>query len=121
MNAYQQRYNTNKFDAEAAQYILPLLQSNGRLQKTTIDGVEYVYDPASIDRQNHSFVAIDPVTGSMEQKFLYDIEHESAKLRNKYLKPQGAARYQIEALPFKEGGVISMQTGGNFDAMAYLK
>lgn len=121
MNAYQQRYNTNKFDAEAAQYILPLLQSNGRLQKTTIDGVEYVYDPASIDRQNHSFVAIDPVTGSMEQKFLYDIEHESAKLRNKYLKPQGAARYQIEALPFKEGGIISMQTGGNFDAMAYLK
>lgn len=121
MNAYQQRYNTNKFDAEAAQYILPLLQSNGRLQKTTIDGVEYVYDPASIDRQNHSFVAIDPVTGSMEQKFLYDIEHESAKLRNKYLKPQGAARYQIDALPFKEGGVISMQTGGNFDAMAYLK
>ena len=121
MNAYQQRYNTNKFDAEAAQYILPLLQSNGRLQKTTIDGVEYVYDPASIDRQNHSFVAIDPVTGSMEQKFLYDIEHESAKLRNKYLKPQGAARYQIEALPFKEGGVISMQSGGNFDAMAYLK
>ena len=121
MNAYQQRYNTNKFDAEAAQYILPLLQSNGRLQKTTIDGVEYVYDPASIDRQNHSFVAIDPVTGSMEQKFLYDIEHESAKLRNKYLKPQGAARYQIETLPFKEGGVISMQTGGNFDAMAYLK
>lgn len=121
MNAYQQRYNTNKFDAEAAQYILPLLQSNGRLQKTTIDGVEYVYDPASIDRQNHSFVAIDPVTGSMEQKFLYDIEHESAKLRNKYLKPQGAAHYQIETLPFKEGGVISMQTGGNFDAMAYLK
>ena len=121
MNAYQQRYNTNKFDAEAAQYILPLLQSNGRLQKTTIDGGEDVYDPASIDRQNHSFVAIDPVTGSMEQKFLYDIEHESAKLRNKYLKPQGAARYQIETLPFKEGGVISMQTGGNFDAMAYLK
>ena len=121
MNAYQQRYNTNKFDAEAAQYILPLLQANGRLQKTNIDGVEYVYDPASIDRQNHSFVAIDPVTGSMEQKFLYDIEHESAKLRNKYLKPQGAARYQIETLPFKEGGVISMQTGGNFDAMAYLK
>jgi hypothetical protein len=22
---------------------------------------------------------------------------------------------------FKEGGIISMQTGGNFDAMAYLK
>lgn len=121
INAYQQRYNTNKFDAEAAQYILPLLWSNGRLQKTAIDGVEYVYDPSSIDRQNYSFVAIDPVTGTMEQKFLYDIEQESAKLRNKYLKPQGAARYQIETLPFKEGGIISMQTGGNFDAMAYLK
>jgi hypothetical protein len=43
-----------------------LLWSNGRLQKTAIDGVEYVYDPSSIDRQNHSFVAIDPVTGTME-------------------------------------------------------
>lgn len=121
MNNYQQRYNTNKWDAEAAQYILPYLQANGRLQKTTIDGTEYVYDPASIDRKNYSFIAIDPVTGTMEQKFLYDIEHEGAKLRNKYLKPQGAARYQLEALPFKEGGVISMQTGGNFDVMSYMK
>ena len=121
MDDYQARYNTNKWDAEAAQYILPLLQANGRLHKTNIDGVEYVYDPASIDRQNHSFIAIDPVTGSMEQKFLYDIETEGAKLRNKYLQPQGAARYQLDALSFKEGGIVSMQTGGNFDAMAYLK
>ena len=121
MNAYQQRYDANKFDAEAAQYILPLLQSNGRLQKTNIDGVEYVYDPASIDRQNYSFVAINPVTGSMEQKFLYDIEHESSKLRNKYLNPQGVARYQLDTSQFKEGGVISMQTGGSFNAMTYLK
>lgn len=121
MSNYQQRYNTNKWDAEAAQYILPYLQANGRLQKTNIDGVEYVYDPASIDRQNHSFIAIDPITGQMQQRFLYDIEHEAAGLRNKYLKPQGAARYQIEALPFKEGGIISMQTGGNFDVMSYMK
>jgi hypothetical protein len=42
-------------------------------------------------------------------------------LRNKYLQPQGAARYQLDALSFKEGGIVSMQTGGNFDAMAYLK
>lgn len=121
INAYQQRYNNNKWDAEAAQYILPIMQANGRLKETTIDGNKYVYDPNSIDRKNHSFIAIDPVTGEMTQRFLYDIEHEAAGLRNKYLKPQGAARYQLETLPFKEGGIISMQTGGNFDAMSYLK
>jgi hypothetical protein len=63
---YQKRYNENKWDAEAAQYILPIMQANGRLKETTIDGVKYVYDPQTIDRNNHSFIAIDPVSGKME-------------------------------------------------------
>jgi hypothetical protein len=63
--SYEKRYNQNKWDVEAAQYILPIYQANGRLRETTIDGVKYVYDPNSINRENNSFIAIDPITGKM--------------------------------------------------------
>lgn len=121
VDSYQKRYNENKWDAEAAQYILPMMQANNRLMEATIDGVKYVYDPNTIDRSNHSFIAINPVTGTMEQRFLYDLENEMNALRNKYLKPQGAAKYQIDVESHKEGGIISMQTGGGFDAVSYLQ
>lgn len=121
VDSYQKRYDDNKWDAEAAQYILPMMQTNGRLMEATIDGTKYVYDPSTIDRTNHSFIAINPITGSMEQRFLYDLENEMTALRNKYLKPQGASRYQIDVESHKEGGIISMQTGGSFDAMTYLQ
>lgn len=121
IDSYQKRYNENKWDAEAAQYILPMMQTNGHLMEATIDGVKYVYDPNTIDRSNHSFIAINPVTGTMEQRFLYDLENEMNALRNKYLKPQGAARYQLDVESHKEGGIISMQTGGGFDAVNYLQ
>lgn len=121
VDSYQKRYDENKWDAEAAQYILPMMQTNGRLMEATIDGTKYVYDPSTIDRTNHSFIAINPTTGFMEQRFLYDLENEMAALRNKYLKPQGASKYQIDVESHKEGGIISMQTGGSFDAMAYLQ
>ena len=121
MDEYSRRYAENMFDAEAAQYILPILQTNGRIKETTIDGVKYVYDPNSINRENHSFIAIDPITGRMERRFLYDIEEENRQLRNKYLQAQGAAKYQIDLDNYKEGGIISMQTGGPFDVMQYLQ
>ena len=121
MAEYERRYNTNRMDAEAAQYILPWLQANGRLKETTIDGVKYVYDPQSINRTNSSFIAIDPVTGSMEQRFLYDIEDEGKQLRNKYLQTQGAAKYHLDTSKLENGGVVSMQTGGNFSVMDSLK
>lgn len=121
VNSYQKRYNENKWDVEAAQYILPMMQTNGRLMEATIDGIKYVYDPNTIDRSNYSFIAINPVTGIMEQRFLYDLENEMNALRNKYLKPQGAAKYQIDVESHKEGGIISMQTGGGFDAVNYLQ
>ena len=38
----------------------------------------------------------------------------------KYLQAQGAARYQIDLDNYKEGGILSMQTGGPFDVMQYL-
>lgn len=116
-STYMNRYNANRWDAEAAQYALPILQANGRLRETTIDGTTYVYDPNSIDRTNHTFIAVDPKTGHMQQRFLYDIENEIAALRSKYTQPQGAARYQIH----HDGGILSMQTGGNFDAADYFK
>lgn len=121
VDSYQKRYDENKWDAEAAQYILPIMQTNGRLMEATIDGTKYVYDPSTINRTNHSFIAINPTTGFMEQRFLYDLENEMTALRNKYLKPQGAFKYQIDVESHKEGGIISMQTGGSFDAMAYLQ
>lgn len=121
IDSYQKRYNENKWDAEAAQYILPIMQANGRLMEATIDGTKYVYDPSTINRNNHSFIAINPTTGFMEQRFLYDLENEMASLRNKYLQPQGASKYQIDVESHKDGGIISMQTGGNFDAMTYLQ
>jgi hypothetical protein len=121
IDSYQKRYDENKWDVEAAQYILPMMQTNGRLVEATIDGTKYVYDPNTINRTNHSFIAINPTTGFMEQRFLYDLENEMTALRNKYLKPQGASKYQIDVESHKEGGIISMQTGGNFDATAYLQ
>lgn len=121
VDSYQKRYDENKWDVEAAQYILPMMQANGRLMEATIDGTKYVYDPSTINRTNHSFIAINPTTGFMEQRFLYDLENEMTTLRNKYLKPQGASKYQIDVESHKEGGIISMQTGGSFDAMAYLQ
>lgn len=121
MNDYQKRYDSNKWDVEAAQYILPLLQSNGRLKETTIEGSKYVYDPQTIDRTNHTFIAVDPVTGKMEQRFLYDIEEEKTQLRNKYLQAQGASKYHINPESHKEGGLLHMQSGGAFNAMEYLQ
>lgn len=118
IDAYEQRYLQNKWDVEAAQYVLPIMQSKGLLKETIIDGKKYVYDPRSIDRNNHSFIAIDPETGRMEQRFVYDIESEITSLKNKYLSPQGAARYQIEM--DKEGGVLKMQSGGDLNLMEYL-
>lgn len=120
IDAYQKRYNTNKWDVEAAQYVLPLLQANGRLKETTIDNVKYVYDPNSVNRENHTFIAIDPITGKMTQKFIYDIDSEMAALRNKYLQPQGASKYQLQVSSNKEGGVLKMQTGGDFSIANWL-
>lgn len=118
---YEKRYNSNRMDAEAAQYVLPFLQANGRLKEAIIDGKTYVYDPRSINRDNNSFIAIDTDEGKMTQRFLYDIEAEKKALQNKYLQAQGASRYQLDVLPFQDGGVISMQTGGEFSIMDSLK
>ena len=118
LEAYQKRYNDNRWDADAAQYVLPILQTRGALRETTIDGVKYVYDPASINRQSNTFIAIDPVTGTMYQKFLYDIESEMNSLKHKFLAPQGASKYQISL--DKSGGILSMQSGGSTDIMSYL-
>lgn len=120
LNSYEKRYNQNKWDTEAAQYILPIYQANGRLRETTIDGVKYVYDPNSMNRENNSFIAIDPITGKMTQRFIYDIDTEAAALRNKYLQPQGASKYHLEVSSNKEGGVLRMQTGGDFSATEWL-
>ena len=119
--SYYDRYKTNFMDAESAQYILPVLQANGQLLETTIDGVKYVYDPNSIDRNTHTFVAIEPVSGKMERRFLYDIQNEMAQIKNKFLLPQGSSRYHVQITSNKDGGVLSMQTGGTFDVEQYLK
>lgn len=116
---YQNRYNTNPWDTEAAQYILPLMQANGALKETEIDGTKYVYDPRKIDRTNHTFIAINPETGAMEQKFVYDIDHEIAQLKSRYMSPQGASKYKIDV--HENGGIISMQGGGGFNASEYIK
>lgn len=118
---YGDLYNQDPLNAEAAQYVLPMLQAQGRLKEFTVDGVKYVYDPSKVDRTNHSVIAIDPVTGTMERRFLYDIEEEMADLKNKYFGPQGSAKYHIDIASQKNGGVISMQTGGTFDMNAYLQ
>lgn len=121
LDAYQKRYNENKWDAQAAQYVLPMMQANGRLREAVIDGTKYVYDPNSIDRTNHSFIAIDPISGQMTQRFLYDIENEAAALRNKYLQSQGVQKYQVDVDAYADGGALKMQTGGEFNSMEYLK
>ena len=112
MQGYIDKYNTNPWDAKAASYALPYLWANSEsLRKINIKGTEYVYDPNTIDRNNYSFIALNPATGEMSLKFLYDIESEYNNLLNKYIKP-GSQEYFVNTDSFKSGGILKMQSGG---------
>ena len=115
MDQLQQNYYTNPFDPEVAAEWLPLLDRAGRTKEVTIDGKAYKYDPGTIDRNKLRFVAFDPVTGEIRHAFLGDIEEEKEAMRRKWRIANGYAhesdKYTVTA---KDGGVISMQYGGDF-------
>jgi hypothetical protein len=115
MDQLQQNYYNNPFDPEVAAEWLPLIDRAGRTKEVNIDGKTYKYDPGTIDRNKLRFVAFDPVTGEIRHAFLGDIEEEKEAMRRKWRIANGYAResdkYTVTA---KDGGVISMQYGGDF-------
>lgn len=106
----------NPFNTQIASEYLPLAYRYGWLKETTIDGKRYLYDSKTIDRQKNRAVIIDPETGEIKHTFIGDIEDEWRAIKNKwridnnYLDPsEKYTRYN------EEGGVLYMQTGGDFD------
>ena len=112
-DSWEERYVNNPFDIEVASIILPLKYQNGLLG--SIEEGEYsgwLYDPSTIDQNRRSVVAIDPVSGKMEEIFIGNIKSEWDKLRYDTLKKGG---YEDPLAAFeKQGGVLAMQTGGSF-------
>lgn len=106
----------NPFNTQIASEYLPLAHRYGWLKETTIDGKRYLYDPKTIDRHKNRAVIIDPESGEIKHTFIGDIENEWRAIKNKwridnnYLDPsEKYTRYN------EEGGVLYMQTGGDFD------
>jgi hypothetical protein len=82
----------------------------------TIDGKAYKYDPRTIDRTKNRFVAFDPESGEIRHAFIGDIEEELKNLRRKWRVDNGYEDESDKYLSYdKDGGVLSMQTGGGFN------
>lgn len=106
----------NPFNTQIASEYLPLAHRYGWVKPVTIDGRQYLYDPKLIDRTKNRAVIFDPETGEIRHTFIGDIETEWRAIKNKwridnnYLDPsEKYTRYN------EEGGVLYMQTGGDFD------
>lgn len=116
MRNLQASYRANPFDTKLAAEYLPLADRFGGLKEVTIDGKTYKYDPGTIDRSKNRFVAFDPESGEIRHAFLGDIEEEKAAFLRKWRIDNGYAneadKYTISAA---EGGILTMQTGGNFN------
>ena len=113
MKNLQAKYYANPFDTAVAGEYLPLAGRFGALKDVTIDGKVYKYDPKTIDRTKNRFVAFDPESGEIRHAFIGDIAAEKEALKRKWRIDNG---YLDEAEAYmKEGGVISMQTGGGFN------
>lgn len=113
MKNLQSKYYANPFDTTVAGEYLPLAGRFGALKDVTINGKVYKYDPRTIDRTKNRFVAFDPESGEIRHAFLGDIAEEKEALKRKWRIDNG---YLDEAEAYmKEGGVISMQTGGGFN------
>ena len=122
MDQLQQNYYTNPFDKTVAAEWLPLAGKFNRLKDVVIDGKNYKYDPGTIDRDKLRFVAFDPVSGEIRHAFLGDIEEEKQALRRKWRIENGyekeSDKYTISE---KEGGVLTMQMGGDFSLKEAVK
>ena len=110
---YDARYRANPFDIEVASIILPMKHKQGLLG--SIDSGEYsgwLYDPSTVDDARQSVVAINPESGQMEEIFYGHVADYWSKLRSRYMQEKG---YTDPLAAFeKQGGVLTMQTGGSF-------
>ena len=107
-----QNYYKNPFDVNIASEYLPLAEHAGLLKAVTVDGVVWKYDPGTIDRAKNRFVAYNPQTGETKHLFLWDIEEEAAKIREKWNVNNG---YTTESSAYyKDGGTLYMQDGGKY-------
>lgn len=108
------RYKENPFDIEVASIILPLKYQQGLLG--SIDEGEYsgwLYDPSTISEDRRSVVAINPESGKMEEIFIGHIKDHWEQIKHNFMVDRG---YEDPMAAFsKQGGVITMQTGGSFD------
>ena len=107
-----QNYYKNPFDVKIASEYLPLAAHSGVLKDVVVDGVVWKYDPGTIDRTKNRFVAYNPQTGETKHLFLWDIEEEAAKIREKWNINNG---YTTESSAYyKDGGALYMQEGGKY-------
>ena len=113
-DTWEARYKNNPFDIEVASIILPLKHQQGLLG--SIDEGEYsgwLYDPSTINEERKSVVAVNPDSGKMEEIFIGNVKDQWEKMKQKFMVNNG---YEDPMAAFsKEGGVLTMQTGGSFD------
>ena len=119
-NAYlgnlKKKYWENPFDVQTASEYLPLAHRYGWVKPVNIDGREYLYDPKLIDRTKNRAVIFDPETGEIKHTFIGDIESEWNAIKNKWRIDNGYLDPSEKYTRYNEaGGVLYMQTGGDFD------
>lgn len=110
----QKQYRANPFDTKLAAEYLPVADYAGRLKSTTIDGVTYKYDPGLVDRSKNRAVVFNPETGEIKHAFLWDLEGELDSIKSKWLIDNGYEQAYSKYQSHKNGGVVTMQTGGDF-------
>jgi hypothetical protein len=118
MEAYldnlQKQYQANPFDRKLAAEYLPLADYAGLLESTVIDGVTYKYDPELVDETKNRAVVFNPETREIKHVFLWDLEGELDSIKNKWLIDNGYEQAYSKYQSHKNGGIMTMQTGGDF-------
>lgn len=110
---YYARYQANPYDTEVSSLILPMKAREGLLG--TIDSGDYagwLYDPSTINEERQSVMAMNQETGAQEEIFIGNVKDRWGKIKKDFLTQRG----DIDPMAAfeKDGGVLSMQTGGTF-------
>lgn len=119
-NNLDQKYAQNPYDVSVASVILPLRARQGLLR--SIDSGDYsgwMYDPSTINESRQSVMAIDTVTGKMEEIFIGNLKSDWNRIKTKFMRDNN---YSDPLAAYdKNGGVIQFQTGGTLSSYDYIQ
>ena len=119
-NNLDQQYAQNPYDVSVASVILPLRARQGLLR--SIDSGDYsgwMYDPSTINESRQSVMAIDTVTGKMEEIFIGNLKNDWNRIKTKFMRDNN---YSDPLAAYdKDGGVIQFQTGGALSSYDYIQ